>query len=241
MFGLMASQERYNEIIKPFIAMAPVATTHSVCGQFPDPIKAVVMLPFIKWLEDHPGPVVPLDSLKYIEPIFCGHRFENLTNAITNWCNKTFTVQQIDGSRYHVITPHAGYHISRKNLSQSLQCHLTNKLQKMDYGPEENIKRYGHVLPPEYLLENITNPYISLMYCKNDDWVRAEDLKNLKSRIIVPLYHDYKIQNRKWNHMDFTLGAKAGYYVHAIVLDVLRSVEQETRPRMNNGHFVDDN
>ena len=126
-----------------------------------------------------------------------------------------------------MITAHAGYHISRKNLAQSLQIHLKNRLEKQDFGPEMNLEKYGRVTPPEYILENITNPYISLIWCKHDDWVRIEDLKTLKRRLMVPLYHEHKVQNRKWNHLDFTLGTRSGYFINAIVLDVLRSVEQE--------------
>lgn len=35
MFGLLASQDRYNQVVKPFISLAPVLSTHNVAGNIP--------------------------------------------------------------------------------------------------------------------------------------------------------------------------------------------------------------
>lgn len=179
----------------------------------------------------YPGPIVPLDFDTYINPLFVGHKWENVTNDMAAFCNNFFISQEINPKRLHVLTAHQGYHFSRKTLAQCLQMHLSKKMQMFDYGPQKNHELYKSAVAPDYQLENITNRYISFIYCKNDFFVREPDLWLLRSRLKVPLYYDHKVQNRRWNHLDFQLGKRSGYFVNYRILEVLKKVEAEDAPK----------
>ena len=62
MFGLLSTHSKYNDIIRPFIALAPVTTV----GHLESPIKYVAhsksMVDFFKW---HGGAFLP--SMKWVQ------------------------------------------------------------------------------------------------------------------------------------------------------------------------------
>ena len=55
MFGLLATEPRYNDIIKPFLAMAPVMTTHNIHNEFPIWMKSLCLNQVARLLQLVPG------------------------------------------------------------------------------------------------------------------------------------------------------------------------------------------
>ena len=43
----------------------------------------------------------------------------------------------------------------------------------------------------------------------------------------VPLFYDHKVQNRRWNHLDFQMGRRAGFFVNYRVLEALKLCESD--------------
>ncbi len=59
-----------------------------------------------------------------------------------------------------------------------LQKLITNRPTKFNFGEEENIRRYGQKVPPEYNLSAINSTNIALIYAA-DDWLNDIDDINL--------------------------------------------------------------
>jgi len=59
-----------------------------------------------------------------------------------------------------------------------LQKLITKRPTKFDFGEEENIRRYGQKVPPEYNLSAINSTNIALIYAA-DDWLNDIDDINL--------------------------------------------------------------
>lgn len=113
-----------------------------------------------------------------------------------------------------------------------------------DYGQAENLKKYGTLKPTEYEIERITNRYVAILHAKQDMFVNERDLNNIRSRlkgriterlrstitsnkplVAVPLFDDFLVKNVQYNHLDFTIGRRAGYYVYTRCLEILRRCE----------------
>jgi len=91
MFGLLASQPRYNELVRPFINLAPVVSTRHV-GDRIAPLfclKSLIVGSTIGALGMMGnGQMVPKWSHELIPSFFCGHQFEPLLNEISRFSNK---------------------------------------------------------------------------------------------------------------------------------------------------------
>ncbi|KAI1283191.1 Gastric triacylglycerol lipase [Halotydeus destructor] len=226
MFALLASQRHYNHIIRPFVALGPVVSSHYVAHFFPRIIKQAVLGPLISGLNSvPPGPMLPVDLDEYTKIPFVGHRFENVMNYISKLNNNISYTNDLKRHKLSVIAGHQGCHLSRKNMAHSLQIHLSNRLEKFDYGQGINLGKYGSLEPPLYKLQNIKNQFIAIIYAPNDAMVKDKDLARLRRKLQVPLFDDYEIPNRKYNHLDFILGNKLGYYVNARVLKIIQQVQ----------------
>jgi len=59
-----------------------------------------------------------------------------------------------------------------------LQKIMTTRPTKFNFGEEENIRRYGQKVPPEYNLSAINSTNIALIYAA-DDWLNDIDDINL--------------------------------------------------------------
>lgn len=59
-----------------------------------------------------------------------------------------------------------------------LQKLITKRPTKFNFGEEENIRRYGQKVPPEYNLSVINSTNIALIYAA-DDWLNDIDDINL--------------------------------------------------------------
>lgn len=184
MFALLAAQPRFNEIIKPFIALAPVASTRHVADSWaPFCFKELVISGVIATLGAlPPGPIFP-PFVQMITDSYCGHRLEKPINEVSRICNALSPMaHDMNGDRLTAIAGHAGHHLSRKNIMHSLQIHLANRLQKFDYGSAGNLSKYGSLKPPEYKLERITCPYVALIHAKQDMFVPEKDLNNIRKK-----------------------------------------------------------
>lgn len=108
------------------------------------------------------------------------------------------------------------------HLAQSI---LSQDFRQFDYGPEENLAKYGTQKPPLYPLHNIVSP--SFLYAgkydqvfrKKDTDLLATQLTNVKYRVIS----DY-------NHIDQIYARDARDRLYKYVLQELEIEEAKKRP-----------
>jgi len=79
--------------------------------------------------------------------------------------------------------------------------YLSGKMQKYDYGVEENLERYGSESPPKYDLETVNVP-IYAYYANEDLFSPAGSVKPLL-QILPNVKLDYGITRKEWSHGDF--------------------------------------
>ena len=83
------------------------------------------------------------------------------------------------------------------------QLHLTKNFQKYDFGPKENLIRYGSELPPIYDLSKISAP-IALFVGDKDKQATIEDAKILAENLPnVSLFQIVDFEG--FTHIDFLI------------------------------------
>ncbi|KAI1289711.1 Gastric triacylglycerol lipase [Halotydeus destructor] len=219
MFGLLSTQEKYNNIIKPFIALSPVTTV----GFIKSPIKYLadqyILLSLFRRIG---GPFLPSSSL--INTLASRSNFVPQGLWTSNF-TFFFGYNSLDFSRLPVYMSHTPAGTSTRNVLHFAQGFVSKAFRKYDHGsPEANMAAYGQPLPPEYPLENITNKHIAIFSSKSDWFCDPEDVKLLRSRLAVDLYEDYEIPDERWNHLDFLWGKELGKLVNVKVLDILKKL-----------------
>jgi len=220
MFALLSSQKKYNEIVKPFIALAPVASLK----HFKTPIIQLAKLPkVIDLLEGIGGSFPPRHYL----PI--NRFFTNLNcHGPTKWFCEQFIFMgagydeaQLDADRIKVYASHTPSPTSIHNIAHFVQVYKSGHLAKWDYGTEKNMQVYNQTKPPVYDIGLISSKYVALFHSLNDWCADPKDVQILKSQLKVPLFTDYLVPFKKWNHMDFVWGKEAAKYINSKVLEVL--------------------
>ncbi|CAH2056961.1 unnamed protein product, partial [Iphiclides podalirius] len=90
---------------------------------------------------------------------------------------------------------------SVRNLVWYGQLVTNGTFRKFNYGDEENVRRYGTILPPTYNVSAVTVPTI-VMYGKSDSLVDSRDIKWLVDRL-PNLIECVEVNDPRWNHLDF--------------------------------------
>lgn len=237
MLALMSQEKRYNEVVKPFIAMAPVANARQT-NPFNLPEEAKVRFYRIlhSWCRSKSGPFFPLIT-ETVSRYFCSNfHFRSFMNRI---CFNIFALSSFpDSNRTCIYTVTTGSHCMSHNLAHVLQNVQDKHFRDYDYGKEINVKKYGSEEAPIYDLKKITNRFICFFYSNKDIIVRFEDVIDLKKKLsgenffissdsnsqlftTVPLLFDYNVP--EYNHLDFQLAQNLGSLVNNRIISLLNS------------------
>jgi hypothetical protein len=85
---------------------------------------------------------------------------------------------------------------SLKSLKHFKQVMKAKRFEHYDYGPEENLKRYGQEAAPEIPLQNIVDFPIALLAGTEDKLAHIEDVRWLKEELgkqgSLVFYEEYK-------------------------------------------------
>lgn len=88
------------------------------------------------------------------------------------------------------------------------QLYESDHFAKYSYGNEENIKRYGHDTPPDYILRNVKPAGLFYVYhSETDDLVSNTDMNHLTMAVLNILLRRVPVAN--WNHLDFVFAREA--------------------------------
>ncbi|KAI1288419.1 Lysosomal acid lipase/cholesteryl ester hydrolase [Halotydeus destructor] len=218
MFALLATEARYNDLVKPFIALAPISTV----GHIRSPVRYLARNPvLVDFFRHRGGQFFPSTRyIKYMAERVCESRYVAICSNVL-FLFTGFDLPQLNLTRLSVYFTHTPAGTSAWNMVHYAQGVLTNKMAMFDFGAQENIRRYGHITPPEYRLEKVTNKYIGLISAQNDWLSDMTDVSSLRQKLRVPLVCDYTVPYSTWNHLDYILGRDAGILVNEKVAHML--------------------
>ncbi|XP_013107224.1 lipase 3 [Stomoxys calcitrans] len=113
------------------------------------------------------------------------------------------------------------------------------KFQAFDFGPEENMRRYGQSFPPPYELENIKlQTPAELYFSENDYLATVKDVQHL-SQIMGDQVIPHRVNLTKYNHFDFILAENVKTVVNDCVLDKMQKYEGRPFNGSLCNYFID--
>lgn len=189
MFGLLSTQVKYNEIIKPFIALSPVARV----AHIKSPLRYLPRIPGLTYLFSlMKGPLLTSDLLwKTFTSMVCNHKRYSSICSSGMFLATGFNEAQLNISRLGVYAYHTPAGTSVKNILHMAQLINSGKFCKYDNGPYKNEELYGSDTPPEYPLHKITSRNIALFSSKNDWMSTAEDVEWLRTELKGMAWSDF--------------------------------------------------
>ncbi|KAI1307599.1 Lysosomal acid lipase/cholesteryl ester hydrolase [Halotydeus destructor] len=227
MFGLMATQPKYSDIIKPFIAMAPVTTINFMVS----PIRYLSHQWIIGPLAWKGGPFMASNSLLKTMASWCPKEFSFICSNL-QFVLSGFNPEQYNERRSAAHLSHMPQGTSFRNMVHYARNYNAKKFQMYETGNKKmNFDLYGSETPPVYPLENIASEDIHLMYADNDFLVDLKDVELLKHSLShLKVLREYRVPMPSWNHLDFVLGKDAGFYINSRIIKILDSYEPNAKP-----------
>lgn len=218
MFGLLADQPQYADIVEPYIALAPVAfVNHSI-----SPVRYfAVYTPIFQHINLWFG--TSNEAVKYLAPKVCEPkvlRREICANIF--FLSVGFDENELDDSRITAYLSHMPSGTSVKNVAHYGQMVLSGRFAKFDHGIIGNQIEYGQTVAPDYDLRRIRSKSIALFHAENDWLASPKDVARLKAELGSAPFRSFNISESspKWNHIDFLYGKSCGELVNKKVLQV---------------------
>ncbi|CAG2165664.1 unnamed protein product [Oppiella nova] len=217
MFGLLASQPHYSNIIKPFIAMSPVpfmGNSTSPLVQYGSYILSFLRTtetPFLL-LGRAQKHIAHLCDTSYIARVIC---YRVMYSCLG------YQEEQFNFTRTGVYVANLPAGSSSWNAAHLLQMVYSNRPQRYDYGNNEtNTMKYQSHEPPVYDMSAINSTNIALIYSANDWLNPVPDVEYLKSHLNVKLLDDYEVPDPTWNHMELLWALETGQFVNPRIPDI---------------------
>jgi len=213
MFVLQSFHPQWAHKVKPFIALAPIAF-------IPDVYFGLVRL-LVKAI----SPVItPTD----LNRVFKGQALPKSRATeqaldlvcVPKWttpvCNVMLTIilgnslKRANNSLTPVVAHHTPEGTSALNLLHFGQLIASGEFRTFEFGPRENLRRYGSTVNPYYPIKNIISPDIAFIYGRTDTLSTASNVAITRSMLNVPLMDDYVVPDLAWGHADYMYANGAG-------------------------------
>ena len=187
MFGLLSTQRKYNDIIEPFIALAPVTTVAYSSTPFNFLVKQ-------RWFRNllllKGGKFFPDSFMRFLAKRLCTRTTTNvLCENVIFFVVGGWDSPQLNRTRVPVYAGEESLGTSSKDLVHWSQGIAGKTFNHFDYGSAGNLKKYKRPTPPEYPLEHISCKSIALFYSLQDKYADPEDVQILKNRL-KGMYHE---------------------------------------------------
>lgn len=214
MFGLLAMDPKFIENLSIFIALAPVGTVRELDVPM---FKILRKVPVLAMAEKY-GINEFLPNRQQNEAFyeFCARKIgpcEKIVDFLAG-----MEVEDDNKEKFPIIMAHEPGGTSVMNMIhwQQMTNYKENKVQKFDYGEENNIKKYGQKEPPVYDFRKIPGP-IAIFSGKKDRLADGKDVEWLieilpKNSVVV------KKELENFGHQTFLWGnEKAMKYFDEII------------------------
>ncbi|XP_045584704.2 lipase 3 [Procambarus clarkii] len=217
-WALMSERPEYNEKIHAMAGMAPVAYTDHSKGFMHELAPYSGDLDIVMSLLGT-GELLPGDGLiDYLAENYCDVQDDTAEvcyNFLFLICGPD--ADEIPKEYLPVILAHFPAGTSVHTVNHFSQLILAGVFQKYDYGPEENMIRYGQDTPPLYNLSRVTAP-VGLFW-GNTDWLAdPEDVARLAEEL-PNVALNFQVNKTEFNHLDFGWGIDADKYVYQYILE----------------------
>lgn len=118
--------------------------------------------------------------------------------------------------------PHKGtlHFLQLANHSTEVNCNL----RRFDYGPEENLRKYGSAIAPKFNISEIDVP-MKVFFGTADKYYNETDIEDFKSLMKnVPEFETHVFKG--WGHITFVLGLKSDDLYDLVAEDIKKRLKK---------------
>lgn len=225
MFILQSFQPEWANKVKPFIALSPVAFIPNVYyGAMRALVKTIestliTTTQLNRVLKGQALPASPVTA-----------RFLDLV-CVPKWstpvCNVALTLMLGDNFKRNnnSLTPIIAHHIpegtSVLNVLHFAQLIESGQFRAFNFGPKENMRRYGSEVNPFYPVRDIVSPDIAFISGRTDVLSTMKNVELTRRMLRVPLMDDYVVPELVWGHADHMYAIGAGRLVNAHLIGLI--------------------
>ena len=224
MFILQSFQPGWANKVKPFIALAPVAFVPNIYfGAARLLIKAITsFISTTRLNQILKGQIFPNDPAtgKALD-LVCVPKWT------TPICDLALTLLLGDNFKRanHSLTPVIAHHIpegtSVLNVLHFGQMVESGQFRSFDFGPKENLRRYGTPFNPFYPIRNINSTDIAFVSGRTDTLATIGNIAITRKMLRVPLLDDYVVPEFFWGHADYMYANGAGLLANAHMIGLI--------------------
>ncbi|KAI2802961.1 Alpha/beta-hydrolase lipase region [Blomia tropicalis] len=202
MFQLLSTRPSYSALIRPFIALAPVAYVANIQTsilQYAANNLPELNIPFFG---------IPSQLLAVGDDIFS-----------TFICGNTI-LQPLCTSIAFALCGYDWANTDQNDLAW-IFGHFPDGTSNRN-----NLQTYGMRTPPIYNLSRINNRYMIFVSGINDFLADPKDIEHIRKQLTVPLYRDYVVSYKWFNHIDFLVGTNVGQLQNSLLLQWISQIYQ---------------
>jgi hypothetical protein len=183
MFQLLASRPELAQVIRPFIALAPVFQLNHV----KTPLRFLANANQLhRYFLKNYDSFLNLKNSRFSQlmiDLLCRDRIDYFCKNIL-FLMGGFDPLQLNSTRLPVYLNNFPAGTSTHNILHYGQIIRDRKVSWFNYeNPEDNFACYGSEVPPEIDLKRITSPHISLISSKNDWLSDQEDVNFIRANL----------------------------------------------------------
>lgn len=224
MFMLLSRIHKYNDIIYPFIALAPVfRLDYAYPNLFPVNVIQLKGLT-AKVLVKNGGKIVNDKVGEIIEKVCIPKKVRNTFCILAlSLLNALIGFGPLNKERSPIGYTGAYFTISAYQGAQYLQIARERRVQMCDFGMDKNMRLYGQARPPLYNAARITNKNIALFTSEKDLYGDPRDVAILKNLLKVKPLYEQTVHDPEFAHIAFICGKSdlVARYVNAPVLKLM--------------------
>ena len=231
MFGLLASETKYSDIIKPFIALGPLVLVNK---------ETTAPLMFkqsgngggnkmIDMFAKKEGSYLDAKAMRNFGQSSCKNEPQcYLTVKSMEPFMGRQNIENTNVTRWSIYLFSESLSESAKNIHQWNQqyAHDNRKFTMYDYGEKSNNERYGQSTPKPYDLSQIKNKYISVYYSENDGVVGPEDVHDLELQVSATKMEMNLIHDKEFSHSDFLFGKNTDSMINSKVVETIQKYDE---------------
>ena len=148
-----------------------------------------------------------------------GFKFKNRVSPYFKKMLGAFVLWRLQTQQISKIAGHSPDSVSMRTILHYLQLVLSNEFHAFNYGPEENMRRYGRRSPPLYDLNRVTAK-VAVFWGQNDILIVPKDQRRLV-RSLPNVIADHRVAFDLWNHVDFLYGIDAKVLVYEEIMRLM--------------------
>lgn len=223
MFILQSLRPEWAAKVKPFIAVAPIAVIPDVYFGIMRPlIRAISPIVTPKSLNKVlKGQLLPNDGsiAKALDPI-CAFKPTTIVCDIALTLLLGDSLVRANQSLTPIIVHHIPEGTSVLNILHFAQMIESGEFRAFDFGPAENLRKYGSTTNPVYPIQNIRSPDIGFVVGRTDPLSTMKNVELTRSMLRVPLMDDYIVPDPVWGHSDYMYAMGAGRQANAHIAGI---------------------